>query len=603
MSELVASLNGVNKLGNQAPLQRLWHYGANHRGQTIFAIVMSITKKILDIVPEILIGVAIDVIVSSEDSFVADVTGITDRWQQLLILAVLNFVVWVGESLAQFALNVSWRTLAQDIQHEARLDAYANVQNLDLAYFDDASTGELLSILNDDVNQLERFLDEGANKMIQMGINVLGVGLLFLIVSPLITLVAFLPIPFLLFGSFSYQKRLVKLYDTVRARVGNLSTTLQNNLSGITTIKAFNTEDTERKRVEEISQTYRDANAAAIKLSSAFVPLIRVAILIGFSATLLLGGWMAINGDIRVGSYSLLVFMTQRMLWPLTDLGSMFDTYQRAMSSVRRILDLVDTEPQIQEGLQALPVNGQGSISFENLSFGYSANHPVLKNVSFQVPAGETHAIVGTTGSGKSTLVKLLLNLYSPTAGEISIDGVPVRDVSNESLRAACGLVSQDVFLFDGSVRDNISYGLANPTGEEVTTAAKLCEAHEFISKLPNGYDTVVGERGQKLSGGQRQRISIARAILRDPKILILDEATSSVDNETEAAISRSLDVVAKDRTTVVIAHRLSTIRNADRIHVLESGSISESGTHEELLEIDGLYRALWMVQTGERSA
>ncbi len=562
---------------------------------------MSVSKKILDIAPELLIGIAIDVIVSSEDSFVAGITGIDNRWHQLLILAALNFVVWLGESIAQYLLGVAWRTLAQDVQHEARIDAYENVQDLDLAYFDDASTGQLLSVLNDDVNQLERFLDEGANKIIQMVANVVGVALIFLFVSPLITLVAFAPIPIILLGSFKYQKRLVVLYDNVRAKVGELSSVLANNLSGITTIKAFNNENLELSRVAGISDDYRQANAAAIRLSSAFVPLIRVAILLGFTSTLLLGGWMAINGDIRLGSYSVLVFMTQRMLWPLTDLGSTFDTYQRAMASVRRILDLVDEKPQISDGAETIPADGIGRIDFRNVSFSYVPEAQVLEDISLVVPGGETHAIVGTTGSGKSTLIKLLLRLYAPTAGDICIDNMPIDEVSNASLRQHCGLVSQDVYLFAGTVRDNLAYGRQDATNEEVEAAARLGEAHDFISELPQGYDTLVGERGQKLSGGQRQRISIARAILRDPKILILDEATSSVDNETEAAIQRSLEIVSQGRTTVVIAHRLSTVRNANKIHVLDQGRISESGTHDELIERNGLYNSLWKVQTGQR--
>jgi ATP-binding cassette, subfamily B, bacterial len=298
------------------------------------------------------------------------------------------------------------------------------------------------------------------------------------------------------------------------------------------------------------------------------------------------------------------VYMTQRLLWPLTRLGETFDLYQRAMASTRRILDLLAVQPAITPGAATLPATGRGEVRFDAVDFSYSADAmPVLRGFHLHVPAGETHAIVGSTGAGKSTVVKLLLRLYEPTAGTVRLDGVDVRDLTFGSLRGAMGYVGQDVFLFQGSVRENVAYGRPDAPLEEVVAAARLAEADEFVRELPRGYDTVVGERGQKLSGGQRQRLSIARAILRDPRILVLDEATSAVDNETEAAIQRSLEAVGRDRTVVVIAHRLSTVRHADRIHVLEAGRVVESGTHDELVAGGGLYAALWRVQTGEADA
>jgi ATP-binding cassette subfamily B protein len=291
--------------------------------------------------------------------------------------------------------------------------------------------------------------------------------------------------------------------------------------------------------------------------------------------------------------------MTQRLLWPLTRLGETFDLYQRAMASTRRILDLLDTEPRVQPGRAPLPRPVAGAVRFEGVTFAYSDGGPVLTDLDLDVPAGQTHAVVGLTGSGKSTLVKLLLRFYEPRRGRITIDGVDVADLSFGELRGAIGFVSQDVFLFHGSVRENVAYGRPDATDEEVERAIRLAEAWDFVSALPEGWATVVGERGQKLSGGQRQRLSIARAIVRDPAVLVLDEATSAVDNETEAAIQRSLETVSRGRTTVVIAHRLSTVRHADRIHVLEKGRVAEAGTHEELVMAGGLYAALWRVQTG----
>jgi len=586
-----------------APLRRLWRYAARHRARMIWATVLTVANKVFDVFPEILIGFAVDTMVQGADSYTAGVTGIDGRWGQLLVLAGVNAVVWIGESASEWGYQVVWRNLSQAIEHEARMDAYSHLQRLELGYFEDQSTGGLMAVLNDDVNQLERFLDVGAVAIIQTVVNVILVGAVFLVASPLLFLVAFAPIPVILWGTFLYQRRLEPLYTGVRSQVGVLSGTLANNLGGIATIKAFTAEEREVERVAAQSDAYRVANQNAIRLSSAFVPLIRMAIMLGFTMTLLLGGWFVIHGHLAVGFFSILVFMTQRLLWPLTRLGETFDLYQRAMASTRRILDLLDIEPQIVEGPSRFPEPPAGAVRFEGVRFSYATGPEILHGLDIDLPAGETHAVVGLTGAGKSTIVKLLLRLYEPSAGRVTVDGVDVRDLTFADLRGAIGLVSQDVFLFDGTVRENIAYGDPSAPAERVEEAARLAEAHEFITALPDGYDTVVGERGQKLSGGQRQRLSIARAIVRNPAILVLDEATSSVDNETEAAIQRSLETVSRGRTTLVIAHRLSTVRHADRIHVLEAGLVREAGTHDELVLAGGLYAALWRVQTGEGAA
>jgi ATP-binding cassette subfamily B protein len=550
--------------------------------------------------PELLIGAAVDVVVRGDQSLVGTVLGIEGQAEQLTALAIINVIVWLGESATEYVAQILWRNLAQTIEHEARMDAYNHVQDLELAWFEDQSTGGLLSILNDDVNQLERFLDVGAIDMVRTFVNVVFVGAVFFFASPTLGLLAFAPIPVIVVGSIRYQRRLEPLYDSVRSRAGDLGALLANNLSGIATIRAFRAEERETKRVEDASQAYRESNRSAIKLSSAFVPVIRMAILAGFTVTLLWGGNAVLNGTLEVGLFSVLVYMTQRLLWPLTRLGETFDLYQRAMASTRRILDLLAVPPSIVDGATTLPEPVRGDVAFEHVSFAYADRRPVITDLDLVVPAGETHAIVGPTGAGKSTIVKLLLRLYDPGSGRITIDGVPAGDLSFSSLRGAMGYVGQDVFLFQGTVRENISYGRPEATAAEVEEAARLAEAHEFIAELPLGYDTVVGERGQKLSGGQRQRLSIARAILRDPKVLVLDEATSAVDNETEASIQRSLETVGLGRTVIVIAHRLSTIRHAHRIHVLERGRLVESGTHDQLVAEGGLYASLWRVQTGE---
>jgi ATP-binding cassette subfamily B protein len=570
----------------------------------VVASLYSILNKIFDLAPPLLIGAAVDTVVERQNSLVARL-GVVDVGQQLLVLAGASVVIWVLESVFEYLYKVAWRNLAQTLQHELRLDAYDHVQHLKLAFFEDRTTGGLLAVLNDDINQLERFLNVGINDIWQVITTMLVVGSIFFYTAPTVAWLAAIPMPFIIWGSIRYQRLLEPKYAAVREQVGMLNAQLANNLSGIATIKSFTAESHELGRVGLESDRYREANRSAIALSSAFVPLIRMLIMGGFIAILISGGNMTINGTLAVGAYSVLIFMTQRLLWPLTSLGETLDLYQRSMASTDRALDLLDADALLPDGkktLDAKKVNGE--IELENISFEYqnTDNISVIHNLSLRMPAGETIGIVGSTGAGKTTLVKLLLRFYDVQKGCIRLDGHDLRGLRVKDLRRAIGFVSQDVYLFHGTVRENIAYGTFHATDEQVVEAARIAEAHEFIMSLPQGYDTIVGERGQKLSGGQRQRVSIARAVLKDPPVLILDEATSSVDNETEALIQRSLEKIAVGRTTIVIAHRLSTIRNADRIFVLERGRLVEQGRHDELVASGGIYARLWGVQTGERS-
>jgi ATP-binding cassette subfamily B protein len=582
------------------PLRRLWLYAETHRRHVFAAAAWSVLNKAMDIAPPVLIGMAIDVVVNKEGAFLARF-GFNTARSQLVVLTVLTAAIFGLESLFEYLLGVSWRNLAQTIQHELRLDTYGHIQQLEMAYFEDQSSGNLMAILNDDVNQLERFLDTGANEVLQVLTTVVLIGGAFFVIAPSIAWWAFLPIPVIVWGSFRFQRRMEPRYADVRNTAGAISGLLANNLGGIATIKSFTSEQREIDRVASESERYRQANRRAITLSAAFSPLIRIVILAGFSVTLLLGGFLTLEGSLAVGSYSVLVFLTQRLLWPLTRLGQTFDQYQRAMASTNRILDVLDTPAEIVSGDGVLHREDvAGHIAFDRVDFEYRAGFPVLTDINLDLAPGATTAFVGATGSGKTTLVKLLLRLYDVTDGAIRIDGHDIRSLELYHLRQAMAVVGQDVFLFHGTVRDNIAYGKPDATDEEIIRAADIAEAHGFIIDLPEQYDTIVGERGQKLSGGQRQRLSIARAVLVDPPILILDEATSSVDNETEAAIQRSLARLVIDRSTIVIAHRLSTIRHADIIHVMEHGRIVESGTHEQLITGGGIYTALWRVQTGE---
>lgn len=581
------------------PLKRLLKYGRRYRLKAWLASICSLLNKFFDLAPPALIGIAVDVVVKQQDSLLAQ-WGIKDVFSQLAIITLLSAIVWTLESVFEYAYDYLWRNLAQDIEHDLRLEAYSHLQELELAYFEERSTGGLISLLNDDINQLERFLDDGANEVIQVFTTVIVIGAAFFAASPGVAGLSMLPIPFIIWGSIAFQNRLAPLYADVREKVSFLNGQLSNNLMGITTIKSFTSEDYEIQRIETQSQAYRQSNRRAIVLSAAFIPLIRVVIFLGFIATLFLGGLEVVAGRLSVGTYSVLVFLTQRLLWPLTRLGDTLDQYQRAMASTNRVMNLLDTPIAIRTGDIRLPISSiKGELEFKKVTFYYNQRKPILQYFSLTLPAGKTTAIVGATGSGKSTLVKLILRLYEVQYGNIYLDGIELNNLNLKDLRRAIGLVSQDVFLFHGTVAENIAYGSFEATNREIVNAAKIAEAHEFIAQLPDGYKTIVGERGQKLSGGQRQRIAIARAVLKNPPILILDEATSAVDNETEAAIQRSLERITKNRTTIAIAHRLSTVRNADCIFVMDEGIVVESGQHEQLIEQDGVYASLWRVQSG----
>ena len=583
------------------PFRRLLKHMQSHRGTLRLATFCSVTNKIWDLAPPLLIGLAVDVVVMEQDSFIASY-GLVDPWHQLLLLSALTFVIWGLESLFEYFYGVLWRNLAQTVQHELRLNTFNHVQQQGMGWFDERQKGDILAILNDDINQLERFLDKGANDLLQVSTTVIVVGAVFLAISWEVALFAVLPIPVIVWGSFRYQRSLEPRYSEVRRAAGAMNALLENDLSGMSTIQSFTAEEREYQRVDELSTEYRDANREAIRLSAAFTPLIRMAILCGFTATLLLGGWFTLNDQMAIGAYSVLVFMTQRLLWPLTRLGETFDLYQRAMASSTRVLDVLNSPQSLAEG-DISPEKEEmlkSNIEFESVTFGYPGRENVFSELNLTIKGGEMVGIVGSTGSGKTTLVRMLLRFVEASSGEVKWCGVRLEDWKLQRLRESISLVDQHITLFPTSILENIRYGKSGADDEGVFAAARAAEATDFIEALPEKWDTLVGEGGHRLSGGQRQRIAIARAVLKDAPLLLLDEATSAVDNETEAALQRSIESVTKGRTAVIIAHRLSTVRKADRIIVLDNGCVVEDGSHEILVEQGGIYARLWAVQTGE---
>jgi len=602
------------------PMRRLFaEYGRENTFEFVVGVLASVAARVLDLMPPVILGLAIDAIIRQETSFAAGFPVLPEAWvapyvpatrdgQFLLAVGIIVFSFTAG-AVFHWLRNWGWNAYAQQIQHDVRTDTYDRMQLLNMDFFADKQTGEMMSILSNDVNRLERFLNDGMNSFFRLFVMVVAIAVVLLSYNWQLALVALLPVPLIALFTWKFVDIIQPKYADVRSSVGKLNSRLENNLGGIQVIKTFNAESHESDRVDGVSMDYFDANWDAINTRIKFFPALRILAGIGFSLTFVVGGLWVINGqgpgpftgDLEIGEFVTFILLTQQFVWPLAQFGQIINMYQRAHASSARIFGLMDEPARLAEQPDApdLAVS-EGRVEYDDVTFGYGDGETVVEDISFEVDGGETLALVGPTGAGKSTILKLLMRMYDPDAGRVSVDGQDVRDVTIASLRESIAYVSQETFLFYGTVRDNITYGTFDADDEAVVAAAKAAEAHEFISNLPDGYDTKVGERGVKLSGGQRQRVSIARAILKDPDILVLDEATSDVDTETEMLIQRSLDELTADRTTFSIAHRLSTIKDAEQILVLEDGRIVERGTHDDLLSEDGLYAHLWGVQAGE---
>ncbi|WP_434520879.1 ABC transporter ATP-binding protein [Halorubrum sp. AS12] len=600
------------------PMKRLFvEYGRDYAPQVTVGILASVFARLLDLLPPLMLGIALDTIFRSGGEAQFDeqipLVLLPDAWLPTAQVDQFWFTIAVLAGAFLFGAGFHWvrnwgfNAFAQNIQHDVRTDTYDQMQRLNMDFFSDKQTGEMMSILSNDVNRLERFLNDGMNSVFRLSVMVVGISVLLFWINWQLALVALLPVPVIAGFTYLFIKIIQPKYAEVRSTVGKMNSRLENNLGGIQVIKAANTESYESERVDDVSFDYFDANWDAIETRIKFFPALRVLAGIGFVLTFIIGGlWVfqgppgPFTGELSRGMFVVFILYTQRFIWPMAQFGQIINMYQRARASSARIFGLMDEPSKLEEDRDAeeLAVD-EGDVVYDDVSFGYD-DETIVEDVDFEVEGGETLALVGPTGAGKSTVLKLLLRMYDVDEGEIRIDGQNVSDVTLRSLRRSIGYVGQSSYLFYGTVRENITYGTFDATDEEVREAAEAAEAHDFIENLPDGYDTMVGERGVKLSGGQRQRITIARAVLTDPDILILDEATSDVDTETEMLIQRSLDRLTKDRTTFAIAHRLSTIKDADTILVLEGGKIAERGTHDELLDNDGLYAHLWGVQAGE---
>ena len=514
----------------------------------------------------------------------------------VLIWLVIQIIGLTGVSGAlSFILRYVNGYFAQKVIYEIRNEAYKSIQRQSLAFFDKIDTGQLMSRATTDTERIGRFLTFPFRMLVQTAFLLTGVITSMIMIDWELTIASFMIISLILVNFSLFGKKIRLVISRSREHFGELTSILWENISGIRVVRAFAMEDYEKEKFQRPNRAYYDAMVKAAVLRAIFLPI--TGLIGGFVTVIIfwLGGIRVIEGRLSIDMlyvFSSYAFMLMR---PMSMLGMIWTGYQRMTAAGERVFQIIEAEPEIKDKPDAIELKDvKGHIKFENVYFGYEKDKPILKNVSFEIKPGETVALLGPTGSGKSTIIHLLMRFYDVTSGRILIDGHDIRDVKLKSLRRHIGIVSQEIFLFNKTVKENISFGRPDASMDDIIRAAKIAQAHEFIMKLPNGYDTIIGERGVNLSGGQRQRIAIARALLLNPKILILDDSTSSVDVDTEYEIQKALSALFKNRTTIVITQRISTIRNADKIIVMDNGEIVEEGNHETLIAKKGIYYRLY---------
>ena len=614
------------------PMRRLFAaYGGDRRGWFVVGVLANLIAQFASLVPPVVLGAAIDG-VFGDGSFRLPL--VPAAWLPQGEAAFEFAVVAIGgafllTALATWVYGVAANEFAHGVMHEVRTDCFEKLSGLDMSFFDDKQTGEVLSILSSDTENLELFLDDALVSSVRLGAMVLGIAVVLFLAQPALAVVTLVAVPAMVLFTRWFMRAAEPRYAARRSSVANLNTRIENAVAGVELTKATASEPHEADRVRGASRRLFDDTMHMLRLSYLYRPGMELLAGLSFALTFAVGGyWLLVGppvagaGTLQVGTFVTFLLLTQRFVSPLAEVSEIVDRYENAKVSSERVFGLMDIPPAVTDAPDAVALEGvRGRVEYDDVTFAYpegpgepggsagaadadadgeaAGDGAVVEEVSVEAAPGETVALVGPTGAGKSTLAKLLLRLYDATEGAVRVDGHDVRDLTRESLRDAVGYVGQDAFLFDGTVAENVRYGRFDADDAAVREACRAAEAHAFITDLPEGYDTRVGERGVKLSGGQRQRIAIARAMLRDPAILILDEATSAVDTATEARIQRSLDRLSADRTTLAIAHRLSTVTDADEILVVEDGRVVERGAHEELTDGDGLYAALWAAQAG----
>jgi len=583
---------------------RLITYIRPHITRVSIGIAATLVIIGLEAVQPLLMREVIDDILTpyfSDGTYVGDNftdAKIADDFSELQFYALLLLGVYLLRTFFSFLNRYLLNRAGQEILFDLRVQIYDHLQHLGLRFYTDRSTGEIMSRVTADVESLQNTITDTIERILVNVSTILIFGGILFSLNGELALITLAPLPLYSFFIIMYNRKVRPYYTMARERIADISALLQDNLSGIRVIKCFARENHELGRFTQRCKAFLDISITLIKIRVAFFPAARFIISLGPLLILLFGGQQVLSGTLTIGT----LFAFQNFLWrfygPVESLTRINDTIVRAAASARRVFEIIDTQPEIKDAPNA-QVYGrlEGHVEFQNVSFAYEHGPSVLSDVSLTAQSGQLIGLVGPSGAGKTTIVNLICRFYDPDAGTISVDGRDLKDMQRASLRSQIGMVLQEPFLFNGTIRENIAYGKLNATEEDVINAAMMANAHDFVCGFPDAYDTHIGERGVRLSGGEKQRISIARAILNDPRILILDEATSSVDTETEMLIQKALERLMAGRTTFAIAHRLSTVRRADCLYVIDQGKVVESGTHSHLLTTGGLYAHLCDMQ------